>query len=64
MKGVGFANVYISNEDIFIHTHMLIRSGLVASKAVNSMALRVLLGKCEKKTVLEICHCEIALDQY
>ena len=49
MKGVGFANVYISNEDIFILTHMLIRSGLVASKSVEPVALRVLLGKREKQ---------------
>ena len=49
MKGVGFANVYISNEDIFIHTHMLIRSGLVASKSVKYCAPRVLPGKCKKK---------------
>jgi len=44
-KGFGFANIFGSNEDIFIHIEVLRRSGLADLQPGEAVALRVLDGK-------------------
>ena len=54
IKWFGFANVYTSNEDIFVHIDILRRSGLTDLKGGEAIALRTLSGK-RGKMAAEIC---------
>ncbi len=44
-KGFGFANVFGSDEDIFVHVEVLRRSGLADLQPGEALALRVIEGK-------------------
>ncbi len=44
-KGFGFANVFGSNEDVFLHIEVLRRSGLADLQPGEALAMRVIDGK-------------------
>lgn len=44
-KGFGFANVFGSSEDVFVHVEVLRRSGLADLVAGEALAIRVIVGK-------------------
>ncbi len=44
-KGFGFANVYGSNEDVFVHIEVLHRSGLADLQPGEAVAIKVIDGK-------------------
>jgi CspA family cold shock protein len=44
-KGFGFANIWGSSEDVFVHVEILRRSGLADLQAGEAVAIRVISGK-------------------
>ena len=59
-KGFGFANVWGSSEDMFLHVEILRRSGLADLQAGEAIVSRVILGK-RGKMVAEVCSWESVL---
>lgn len=56
-KGFGFANIWQSSEDVFIHVEILRRSGLADLQAGEAVAIRVIAGK-RGKMASEVCSWE------
>ena len=56
-KGIGFANIWGSSEDVFVHVEILLRSGLAVLQAGEAMAIRVISGK-RGKMAAEVCSWE------
>lgn len=59
-KGFGFANVFGSSEDVFIHIEVLRRSGLADLQPGEALAIRVIDGK-RGRMALEVCAWEAAV---
>ena len=56
-KGFGFANIWGSSEDVFVHVDILRRSGLADLQASEAVAIRVISGK-RGKMAAEVCSWE------
>lgn len=56
-KGFGFANIWGSSEDVFVHVEILRRSGLADLQAGEAVAIRVISGK-RGKMAAEVCSWE------
>ena len=56
-KGIGFANIWGSSEDVFVHVEILRRSGLADLQAGEAVAIRVISGK-RGKMAAEVCSWE------
>ena len=56
-KGFGFANIWGSSEDMFVHVEILRRSGLADLQAGEAVAIRVISGK-RGKMAAEVCSWE------
>lgn len=59
-KGFGFANVFGSSDDVFIHIEVLRRSGLADLQPGEALAIRVIDGK-RGRMALEVCAWEVAV---
>jgi CspA family cold shock protein len=59
-KGFGFANVFGSSEDVFIHIEVLRRAGLADLQPGEALAIRVIDGK-RGRMALEVCAWEAAV---
>ena len=60
-KGFGFANVFGSNDDVFIHIEVLRRSGLADLLPGEAVCLKVIDGKRGRMAVM-VCSWESAVD--
>jgi cold shock protein len=56
-KGIGFANIWGSSEDVFVHVEISRRSGLADLQAGEAVAIRVISGK-RGKMAAEVCSWE------
>ena len=56
-KGFGFANIWGSSEDVFVHVEILRSSGLADLQAGEAVAIRVISGK-RGKMAAEVCSWE------
>ncbi|MGB8623308.1 MAG: cold shock domain-containing protein [Paracoccaceae bacterium] len=59
-KGFGFANVFGSGDDIFVHVEVLRRSGLADLQPGEAVALRVAEGKRGRMAMM-VCPWEMAI---
>lgn len=59
VKGFGFANVFGSFEDVFIHVEVLRHSGLSDLQPGDALAIRVIEGK-RGQMATEVCAWEVA----
>lgn len=59
-KGFGFANVYGSSDDVFVHIEVLRRSGLADLQPGEAMCLRVMDGK-RGRLATQVCSWETAI---
>jgi CspA family cold shock protein len=59
-KGFGFANVFGSSEDVFVHVEVLRRSGLADLVAGEALAIRVIDGK-RGRMAIEVAAWEAAV---
>ena len=57
VKGFGFANIWGSSEDVFVHVEILRRSGLADLQAGEAAAIRMISGK-RGKMAAEVCSWE------
>lgn len=60
-KGFGFANIFGSSEDVFVHVEVLRRSGLADLQPGEALAIRVIDGK-RGRMATEVCAWESAVN--
>ena len=61
-KGFGFANVFGSDEDVFLHVEVLRQSGLSDLQSGEALAMRVIDGK-RGRLAVEVQAWETAIDE-
>jgi CspA family cold shock protein len=61
-KGFGFANVFGSDEDVFLHVEVLRQSGLSDLQSGEALAMRVIDGK-RGRLAVEVHAWETAIDE-
>ncbi|KCV83428.1 cold-shock DNA-binding domain-containing protein [Actibacterium atlanticum] len=61
-KGFGFANIFGSSDDVFVHVEVLRRSGLADLQPGEAMCLRVMEGK-RGRLATQVCSWENAIGQ-
>lgn len=61
-KGFGFANIFGSAEDVFVHIEVLRRSGLADLQPGEAVSLRVVDGKRGRMATM-VCSWETAIDE-